>query len=288
MNGGALWRSKNSLIKCLIWLGFLFVNSAITTGLVYAGVRLGAIPTVLLFAVAYYAARSCCKAYDRKHAPLPSAADTGEEPKSASPADGDAAEEPAERQENREEAEIGEIIQLANVKSVQPEQPVKENKPRRVSQKPVILTLSVLVVVLTASCCLLGIICNACRKVCRLQTDLSWRRLPTSERLTNALTDMWIILKNTYHGNMFLSLIDSAIPEHLRATSAATPFRIRIHIHGINENLQIRNSVLECALGCAKPRTGVVRGFVLIAAAQAPPATRRHRRRLACASRRGG
>lgn len=95
---------KNSLIKCLIWLGFLFVNSAITTGLVYAGVRLGVIPTVLLFAVACCAARSCCKAYDRKHAPLPSAADTGEEPKSASPADGAAAEEPAERQENREEA----------------------------------------------------------------------------------------------------------------------------------------------------------------------------------------
>ena len=87
-----------------------------------------------------------------------------------------------------------------------------------------------------------GIICNACRKVCRLQTELSWRRLPTSERLTNALTDMWIILKNTYHGNMFLSLIDSAIPEHLIAASAATPFRIRILIHGINENIKIRNS----------------------------------------------
>ena len=112
---------KNTLIKCLIWLGFLFVNSAITTGLVYAGVRLGVIPTVLLFAVACYAARSCCKAFDRKHAPLP----------------------------------MGEIIQLTNAKSVQPEQPVKENEPRRVSQKPVILTLSVLVVVLTASCCLL-------------------------------------------------------------------------------------------------------------------------------------
>lgn len=148
---------KNSLIKCLIWLGFLFVNSAITTGLAYAGVRLGVIPTVLLFAVACYAARSCCKAYDRrKHAPLPSAADTGEEPKSASPADGAAAEEPAERQENREEAKMGEIIQLPKAKSVQPEHPVKENKPRRVSQKPVILTLSVLAVVLTASCCLLG------------------------------------------------------------------------------------------------------------------------------------
>lgn len=148
---------KNLLIKCLIWLGFLFVSSAITTGLVYAGVRLGVIPTVLLFAVACYAARSCCKAYDRKHAPLPSVADTGEEPKSASlVADGAAAEEPAERQENREEAKIGEIIQLTNAKSVQPEQPVKENKPRRVSQKPVILTLSVLVVVLTAFCCLLG------------------------------------------------------------------------------------------------------------------------------------
>lgn len=36
---------------------------------------------------------------------------------------------------------MGEIIQLANAKSVQPEQPVKENKPRRVSQKPFILTL---------------------------------------------------------------------------------------------------------------------------------------------------
>lgn len=148
---------KNSWIKCLIWLGFLFVNSAITTGLVYAGVRLGAIPTILLFAVACYAARSCCKAYDRKHAPLPSVADTGEEPKSASlVADGAAAEEPAERQENREEAKMGEMIQLPKAKSVQPEQPVKENEPRRVSQKPVILTLSALVVVLTASCCLLG------------------------------------------------------------------------------------------------------------------------------------
>lgn len=148
---------KNTLIKCLIWLGFLFVNSAITTGLTYAGVLLGGVPTILLFAVACYAARSCCKAYDRKHAPLPSAADTGEEPKSASlVADGAAAEEPAERQENREEAKMGEIIQLPKAKSVQPEQPVKENKPRRVSQKPVILTLSVLVVVLTASCCLLG------------------------------------------------------------------------------------------------------------------------------------
>lgn len=136
---------------------FLFVNSAITTGLVYAGVRLGGVPTILLFAVACYAARSCCKAYDRKHAPLPSVADTGEEPKSASlVADGAAAEEPAERQENREEAKMGEMIQLPKAKSVQPEQPVKENEPRRVSQKPVILTLSVLVVVLTASCCLLG------------------------------------------------------------------------------------------------------------------------------------
>lgn len=148
---------KNSWIKCLIWLGFLFVSSAITTGLAYAGVRLGGVPTILLFAVACYAARSCCKAYDRKHAPLPSVADTGEEPKSASlVADGAAAEEPAERQENREEAKMGEIIQLPKAKSVQPEQSVKENNPRRVSQKPVILTLSALVVVLTASCCLLG------------------------------------------------------------------------------------------------------------------------------------
>ena len=61
---------KNSWIKCLIWLSFLFVSSAITTGLAYAGVLLGGVPTILLFAVACYAARSCCKAYDRKHAPF--------------------------------------------------------------------------------------------------------------------------------------------------------------------------------------------------------------------------
>lgn len=240
---------KNSWIKCLIWLSFLFVSSAITTGLAYAGVLLGGVPTILLFAVACYAARSCCKAYDRKHAPLPSAADTGEEPKPISPADGAAAEEPAERKENREEAKMGEIIQLPKAESVQPEQPVKENKPRRVSQKPVILTLSVLVVVLTASCCLLG-----------------------------------------YH----LQCVQKSL---LRAASAATPFRIRIHIHGINENLQIRNSGHEhvcekqcigmCSLARKAPhRRGA--GLCLIAAAQAPPATRRHRRRLACASRRGG
>ena len=40
---------KNSWIKCLIWLGFLFVNSAITTGLAYAGVLLGAIPHHIAF-----------------------------------------------------------------------------------------------------------------------------------------------------------------------------------------------------------------------------------------------
>lgn len=40
---------KNTLIKCLIWLVFLLVNSAITTGLAYAGVLLGAIPTVFVF-----------------------------------------------------------------------------------------------------------------------------------------------------------------------------------------------------------------------------------------------
>ena len=230
---------KNSLIKCLIWLGFLFVSSAITTELVYVGVLLGAIPTVLLFAVACCAAR---KAYDRKHAPLPSAADTGEEPKPISPADGAAAEEPAERQENREEAQMGKLSS-----SRKPRACSRSSLSRRTNRAASRRNRSFLSSRCWWSCLLhpaacLGIICNACRKVCRLQTDPSWRRLPTSERLTNALTDMWIILKNTYHGNMFLSLIDSAIPEHLRATSAATPFRIRIHIHGINENLKIRDS----------------------------------------------
>ena len=180
---------KNSWIKCPIWLGFLFVNSAITTGLTYAGVLLGAIPTILLFAVACYAARSCCKAYDRKHAPLPSAADTGEEPKSASPADGAAAEEPAERQENREEAKMGEIIQLPKAKSVQPEQPVKENEPRRVSQKPVILTLSVLVVVLTASCCLLGYHLQCVQESLSAANRSILEASSYLQRLTNALTD---------------------------------------------------------------------------------------------------
>ena len=147
---------KNTLIKCLIWLGFLFVSSTITTGVAYAGVLLGGVPTVLLFAAACYAACSCCKAYDRKHTPSPGAADTGEEPKSISPADGTAAEGPTEQQENREEAKMGEIVQLPNAKSVQPEQPVKENKPRCISPKPVIVILSVLVVALTTACCLLG------------------------------------------------------------------------------------------------------------------------------------
>ena len=157
---------KNSWIKCLIWLGFLFVNSAITTGLAYAGVLLGGVPTILLFAVACYAARSCCKAYDRKHAPLPSAADTGEEPKPISPADGAAAEEPAERQENREEAKMGEIIQLPKAKSVQPEQ-LSRRTNRAASRR----NRSFLPSWYWWSCLLhpaacSGIICNACRKVC--------------------------------------------------------------------------------------------------------------------------
>lgn len=288
---------KNTLIKCLIWLGFLFVNSAITTGLVYAGVRLGVIPTVLLFAAVCHAARSCCKAYDRKHAPLPSTADTGEEPKSISPADGAAAEEPVERKKTGKKPKWAKLSS-----SRKPRACSRSSLSRRTNRVASRRNRSFLpsrhwwsYLLHPAACS--GIICNACRKVCRLQTDPSWRRLPTSERLTNALTDMWIILKNTYHGNMFLSLIDSAIPEHLRAASAATPFRIRIHIHGINENLQIRNSGHEhvcekqcigmCSLARKAPhRRGA--GLCLIAAAQAPPATRRHRRRLACASRRGG
>ena len=147
---------KNTLIKCLIWLGFLFVSSAITTGLAYAGVLLGAIPTILLFAAACYAARSCCKAYNRKHAPSPRATDAGEEPKPASPADGAAAEDPAEQQETREESKMGEIVQLPNAKSTPPEHPARENKHRRISPKPVIVTLSALVVALTTACCLLG------------------------------------------------------------------------------------------------------------------------------------
>lgn len=108
---------KSTLIKCLIWVGFLFVSSAITTGLAYAGVLLGAIPTILLFA---------------------------------------AAEGPAEQRENREEAKMGEIVQLPNAKSAPPEHPARENKQRRISPKPVIVTLSAMVVALITACCLLG------------------------------------------------------------------------------------------------------------------------------------
>lgn len=32
----------------------------------------------------------------------------------------------------------------------------------------------------------------------------------------------------------------------------------------VGMSMSARNSVLECALGCAKPRTGAVRGFVLL------------------------
>lgn len=199
---------KNTLIKCLIWLGFLFVNSAITTGLVYAGVRLGVIPTVLLFAVACYAARSCCKAYDRKHAPLPSVADTGEEPKSASlVADGAAAEEPAERQENREEAKMGEIIQLPKAKSVQPEQPVKENEPRRVSQKPVILTLSVLVVVLTESCCLLGYHLQCVQKS-RSAANRSILEASSDLRTADERLDRYVDYIEEYIPRKYVSFVD--------------------------------------------------------------------------------
>lgn len=199
---------KNTLIKCLIWLGFLFVNSAITTGLVYAGVRLGVIPTVLLFAVACYAARSCCKAYDRKHAPLPSVADTGEEPKSASlVADGAAAEEPAERQENREEAKMGEIIQLPKAKSVQPEQPVKENEPRRVSQKPVILTLSVLVVVLTESCCLLGYHLQ-CMQKSRSAANRSILEASSYLRTADERLDRYVDYIEEYIPRKYVSFVD--------------------------------------------------------------------------------
>jgi|GEM_PF-575611 len=199
---------KNTLIKCLIWLGFLFVNSAITTGLVYAGVRLGVIPTVLLFAVACYAARSCCKAYDRKHAPLPSVADTGEEPKSASlVADGAAAEEPAERQENREEAKMGEIIQLPKAKSVQPEQPVKENEPRRVSQKPVILTLSVLVVVLTESCCLLEYHLQCVQKS-RSAANRSILEASSYLRMADERLDRYVDYIEEYIPRKYVSFVD--------------------------------------------------------------------------------
>lgn len=54
-------------MKVLIWVGCIFVTSLIVGVLGYAGVRLGAIPTVLLYAAMIWVARSLCKAHDEKH-----------------------------------------------------------------------------------------------------------------------------------------------------------------------------------------------------------------------------
>lgn len=137
-----------TLVKCLIWIGCLFCSSAVSTGLTYAGVTLGGVPAVLLFALACYAARSFCADYDRHHSQPPD--DSGEEPAAQSPED--EAVQPTSAQPEK----LGEIVQLPNAKRTPPEHPAWENKQRRISPKPVIVTLSAMVVALITACCLLG------------------------------------------------------------------------------------------------------------------------------------
>ena len=54
-------------MKVLIWIGCILLTSLIVVALGYTGVRLGGIPTALLYAVMIWVARSLCKAYDEKH-----------------------------------------------------------------------------------------------------------------------------------------------------------------------------------------------------------------------------
>ena len=54
-------------MKFLIWVGWLTLGAVITTSLrIYAGVHLGGIPTVILYALIFFGAHKSCKAYDRR------------------------------------------------------------------------------------------------------------------------------------------------------------------------------------------------------------------------------
>lgn len=57
-------------MKFLIWLGWLTLGAVITTSLRAVGIMLGGIPTGILYALIFYGAYKCCKAYDRKHKTL--------------------------------------------------------------------------------------------------------------------------------------------------------------------------------------------------------------------------
>lgn len=56
-------------MKALIWLGVLFVVSAITVGLkMFAGIQLGGIPTAIIYAIAFAVIRKLCKVWDEHKA----------------------------------------------------------------------------------------------------------------------------------------------------------------------------------------------------------------------------
>ena len=59
-------------MKVLIWVICIFVNALITTIIKGSGVILGAIPTVILYGVTIWLARTLCKKWDEhKAAKLP-------------------------------------------------------------------------------------------------------------------------------------------------------------------------------------------------------------------------
>ena len=51
-------------MKVLIWVGCLFVYVIIQTAFQASGIMLGAIPTVILFSIAGWSARTLCKKWD--------------------------------------------------------------------------------------------------------------------------------------------------------------------------------------------------------------------------------
>ncbi len=54
-------------MKVLIWIGCIFVTSFVIVALRFAGIYLGAIPTLIVYAIMFWIASSLCKSYDEKH-----------------------------------------------------------------------------------------------------------------------------------------------------------------------------------------------------------------------------
>lgn len=164
---------KNSLIKCLIWLGFLFVNSAITTGLAYAGVRLGAIPP-------------CCFSPSPATPRVPAAKHmTGNMRLCQAPLTPEKSQSLLLRQtvllqKNRQSGKkTGKKSKWAKLSSSKtPRACSRSSLSRRTNRAASRRNRSFLPSRYWWSCLLhpaacSGIICNACRKVCRRQTDPS-------------------------------------------------------------------------------------------------------------------